>query len=467
MKQATTLVAIIVLLAVGLGFVMGAWSPLIVGVGFNPDTQTSCAVDAEGGGQFPDVPTDAVKRGEIFDKSTLYYSWLHTGASQSLGVAGAFSQCQGSQAIFFRVPTGARYSWEINNGGGLERIVQDELPTGNIPFSGGFTDSPARLAARTVVLDGNTFEDANGKEVAIRDGAVLKVTLEIAVSRDWFNIASDQVQLRSAIPEVRWDREIYEIGDTATVRWRIPVVQIEGTPAYHLSISTMNDAAPVGSWSQVPLSSLTGTASVTVTEGMYDPGNINRLRAEVFSQIVRAGIQDTAVVDDIQKAPQLLSVQITPREPREGDEVTVTIDAAPNVGTGSPIVKYYLLASIDGAVIYDSFSTDNVIKLRASRTGVLTAEASAIDAEGRTSRVARVQATVGNVIVDCEVYPDLPKCKSPLAGIPWALIAAGLVFVLGLLLILPTVRNPRVFAIALGLLAVVAVGVYYVVSVSL
>lgn len=476
-KQTWVLIAI--LLAPLLIIVLASSARFAVTLSYNPDTQSYCVGwdgSIGGGGQFPDpnIPADIVKRGELFDADKYYVSWAIDGLSESIAVGGAVrSHCRGN--IFTAGTTDIRYQFSINTGSGFELMQQDDFPSGYIEINvgGGGAVYDQSVPARVVHIDGTTYRSALGQTKPIIDGSILRVELwqrdsgAPGVSPVWAVGARDEAQLKSAVPAVSWEQDLYQIGDSARVHWTVPVTLVDGVAAYYLTITNMNTGLSIGDWNQKALTTTSGVAEVAVTSAYFVTGGINRIRAEIYSQIFRAAISDTATIDDINKAPIVNSVSFNLPEFREGDQVIVTISASPNPSTASPIAKYYLLASVGGDKLYDAFSTSNRISFIASRTGVLSAEATAIDQAGRSSAVARIQATVGNVIVECEAYPDLPKCKPGGGG------AADIGFVIGIVLlvtgillivfngILPLPMWARILLIAVGAILVL-IGGYFI-----
>src|SRR3990170_1949507 len=116
------LLAIMVLLAIGFGFLLG-FPGLTIG-GFNPDSQQICGLHWAGFGQYPDVPGDRTKIGEFFSRDKTYLSWTQTGTSIPFSVAGHLKGCS---TTLSQTAEKARYTFEINNGiGGLQSFRFDD-----------------------------------------------------------------------------------------------------------------------------------------------------------------------------------------------------------------------------------------------------------------------------------------------------------------------------------------------------
>lgn len=416
-KQTIGLLALIVI-PLTVALVASGWF-LAVGLTYEPDTQSYC-IDNNiyGGGGFPDVPGQTVKRGELFDGSSYYYSWALDGTSGSIAIQGSWAKvCPGNLNQFFDSPTKLRYFFTINNGKGFVPMKQDDFPGGFIELA---NPGPGNLQARTVHIDGISFmtpgQDGKDVEVGINDGAIMRVELQAGYTPlfgsccEWKLIAKDETQLLSALADVTRGADQYEVGQTGRFTWQIPVATVDGVAAYYLSVINENDLSAVGGWDRRPLTTLTGAADFEVTSGLFVPGQANRVRARLYSQVFQADVTDVTVIDDLELAPKVTSVSFNAKEFREGDQVVVTYTATPNPTSKSPIVRYHILAHIGGFEAYDQDTTSTQVSFIASRTGILYAEVTAYDEEGRPSPVFEVAATVGNVIVDCEVHPELAQC---------------------------------------------------------
>lgn len=387
---------------------------LQVGVLFNPDTvQIADNHSVCAWGVFP----DGKPAGGIFDTDHYYFSWSMTGTSETIAVSARTAYCPGAGEI---VAIGTsfqkfRYAFYANNGDGWRTFKQDDVPNGFIEFDTVTNYDKYTAPARVIKIDGVTFKDENGKELPIRDGTVLRVDIQIGRQplfggMEWWLIGQDSAQLRSALAQVQRGKDQYQVGETGRFSWVIPVASVDGVAAYYLSITNENDGSVVGGWDRKPLTSLTGAAEFQVTSGMFVAGQANRVRARLYSQVFQADITDVTVIDDAGLAPKVTSVTFNAKEFREGDQVVIKYTATPNPTSQSPIVRYHILAHIEGFVVYDQDTNSTQVSFIATRTGVLSAEVVAYDKAGRPSPVFEIAATVGNVIVDCEVHPELPQC---------------------------------------------------------
>jgi len=469
MKQVTTLLIVSVVLAVFLGFVLG--NPLLVILNAETDTKSYCDTgdtDYYGAGQYPDD--------ELLSTDKVWLSWVSDGTGVPFSVAGKYKRCAGA---WYANSYGNRYVFSLDVGDGFKGFAQDDFPNGFIAppnadqgllikGEGGWSRG---VDAREIRLDGTTVRFLDDSDPAsIVDGAVLRVQLQVKYqhlfqAETWGTIAQDEATLRYGIPTLTRGAELYEVGETWEFRWSgLPFTETEdGTTAYYMTVTDLNTNAPLAGWDRRPLDATSGIASGIVTAGMFKLQGANAIRAEVYSPVFRASVTDSSVIDDKDLAPTLDTLEWNQPEFREGDTITVTYSATPNPSTGKAITRYHVLINIDGAILFDQDTTGTSVSVSASRTGNVYGEVRAYDEDGRPSATRQIQATVGNVIDICEVKPDLPQCVGQGSG--WvAIVAALAVFVLGLLLILPKAGNPRVFLIALLMLAGVAAGVYFLVG---
>ena len=433
-----------------------------------------------GGGQFPSQSgtgngPQTGQIGEIFEKTNAYYSWTDQGQGEAVLVEGQLYAC-GPTGIAPPTIQQVKYHFTISTDLGISwhEFRQTDDPTGYLTYTGTYTPtwSPSGwkpLPTGVIRIHGVTYQDESNQERPIVDGAWLRVDVDVSTSTDGTNLygpmASDILQLHSGLPAVQWTQDLYQIGQTATVHVDVPALQVGGSTAYYLTILNMNTNSAIGSFSSQPVAQLHGQSSFTVTASMFDPGNINRLRAVVSSQIFNANMQDTATIDNTSLAPILNSVTWNKPLYREGDLVVINITASPNPVSKSPIVKYYVLAHVGGIKYFDGFSTSSSIQFTAANAGPLTVEATAIDQAGRSSGVGRYTETVGPAIDMCVQYPNLPECNNggggPISAL-LLLIYLGLI-VTGFVLFFIGGRLPNLIAMVLlrvGGALLILVGVF-------
>lgn len=469
--QWTLLLVFTILLSFGFGFMVGtrfsipapntATQTVPCGTysGFLANLGTTTA-----GGLFPQQSGEnevgngiAAAPGEIFEKTIYRYSWTDDGQGEAVIVEGRILGC----GIVGGWTTGARYAFFISSDGGQhwDPFKQSDLggTDGNeLEYTGAsnpgvgtyvcapgqnsqwcITQGQAKMPTGIMRIHGVNYLDAKGASKPIIDGAWLKVVIQVQANQ-WFDMAYDIAQLKSAMPTVQWTQDLYQIGQVATVRVDVPITQTTDSQgnhtAYFLTVLNMNDNSVVGSYSSAPITQLHSQVGFTVTAAMFQPGNINRLRAEVDSQIFRAQMQDTATIDNTSLAPTLKSVTWNQPFYREGELVVINVTAEPNGVTHSAIAKYYLLAHVGGIKYYDEFiagasGNSATAQFTAANAGALTVEVTAIDTAGRSSAVGRYTVNVGAAIGVCTQYPNLPECTGGNRGLfDWGIVI--LVFLL-------------------------------------
>lgn len=443
------------------------------------DTDTvgvnGCGIGGEnaiGGGQFPDVPTDSRKVGELASVSVLYYSWFQDGESYPLTVQGNIQQrtCNGNIGH----PEGAYYRFSYSTDGRKwVAFTNDRNPSGSVKVDtpgGGIAGKSWTAPAYVYTIDGYEFfpctypadtdssayyvsknvltctgDDAN--PVGIEDGAALRVEMftyqrtQFEGEGFWRLFATDEVVLRSAIPEVRFEKAAYKVGETARVTWEVPATtNADGKCAYFLSVLNLNTNAPVGGYDRKCLTSTTGVATISVDASFFTnaEGCQNRLRAIIYSTLIRADLDETAIQSetklDVGAAPKVTSVTFDHAEYFEGDVATVTISYE---GT---VTKVHLTAHIGGLVVYDkdvnltanSTAKSVTISFSLPITGVLETKSTAYN-NCQPSEVYTAVASVGNVLPDyCVLFPNHPACTT---GTPtdWVKTALAILGVLGVL----------------------------------
>jgi hypothetical protein len=444
-KLSLQLTAIILGLAFSLGFLVG--SPLLhLDVPYDPDTQTVGEFyDLCFGGSFldPSIPADSRKIGEIASRDVTYLSWVVDGTSLPVSVSATSWKCRAGLGT---TPVAHRYQFDIRNGlaSSYQTMHQDDFADGYIQIAGGefYRTQPSPVSVREVSIDGTTYENDKGDEITIESGAVLRITFVVGIRQlggigaccDWFGVAYDEVRLISGIPHVQRGADQYEVGETGQFRWEIPFVEtIGGGSAYYLTLTDENTGRALEGWDRKPLAAKDGVATFSVTADLFSTaaGARNAVRARIHSPLFLADVEDVTVIDDKDLAPRVLAVDLNQREYREGDPITLTISAAPNPVTREAIVRYHVLLHIGGDILYDEDTSSSTVSAIASRTGILEGEVVAYDASSRPSPIFEVQATVGNVVADCERYPSLPQC-GPLED-PTQLVVVIVFAVIGLI----------------------------------
>jgi len=432
-------------------------------------------IELRGYGQFRDLDTDSVKRGEIYSSTRLWYAWFKDGESRPVTVEARLKDCPQISGPGILAIDQVYYVFSIDNGDGRGRtgFVNDRVPASvhrrdlNIP--NGALD--VALGSFSLIIDGFQYKPCDlGSRlscepfssqgwVTIRDGAVLRV--DVYVERRGFPaygpvlVARDEINLRSAIPEVSWSSRAYSIGDTAIANWEIPIVNDEaGNPAYFLSVLDMNTNSPIAGWNRKPLTSETGQARIPVTSAMFSNDAAtcqNQLRAVIYTQIVQADLESTAVQAPfdaslgIGEPPKVTSVTFDRAEYFEGDTIVISY-----AGTGT-ITKWHVTAHIGGLVLYDKDTNDTQISIVGSTTGFLEVEVTAVN-ECQPSEVRKETVTVGEVLPDyCQAFPEHPACKVGANDAAIMFLILGIVLVVAGVLIMVGLGPRHVLFVILGL----------------
>jgi hypothetical protein len=463
---AVLVVAILLGAYFGGGFLFAA-APLALPV--NTATQThpqfnwQAGSGACGGGQNPPVSGENLGAtrgwdwedngfGEIFSQDKFYISWNSVGGvSESVNVAATIFACdKGDWSPLFENPKSVyRYQLTINNGNGFVPFINPSVPPDAFQSSTGLTWSALAgnvlpLQGFNFKINGYSFTNPSGEQEDIKDGAILQVDILITKNTgEWVSAGTDQTVLRSGLASVQWGATQYQVGQTASVSWQVPVTSLGGgtNNAYTLSIIDTNTGNALSEYDYRPITSTFGKASFVVTNSMFALGSSNRLRAIVSSAILNADIKDTTTIDDANLAPLVTDVTFNQALYHEGDSVVISYAASPNPTTESPIVKYHVLAQIAGAIMYDQDTSDTTVSFVAGSTGFLVVQVTAYDSAGRPSGVYTVTETVGNPVDMCKVFPNAPDCGGGGRGgggvfwWVWTMTAAIVSFIAGALLI--------------------------------
>jgi hypothetical protein len=461
-------------------------------VGERADTDTvgyeGCGAggeDAIGGGQFPDLPSDGRRRGELLSDARLWYSWFLDGESRPVTVAGKLSRC-GELGI--GPPEGVFYRFSYSEDGITWQGFsgQDRIPSGVVRLEGGgggFAPTEWNAPSYVFTLDGyeftpctwgsdtdgsphyvsrSVFSCTEGTRKTIRDGAALRVEMytfqrtQFEGEGFWRLFAKDEINLRSAIPEVTWSSRAYKIGDTAVANWEIPVVNDEaGNAAYFLTVLDLNTNTPIAGWNRRPLTSETGQARIPVTSAMFsnDASSCqNRLRAVIYTQIIQADLEDTAVQASpdallgVGAAPTVSGVTFDKEEYFQGDTVRISF-----AGEGT-LTKWHVSAHIGGLSVFDKDVNVTEVSFSAPTTGILEVEVTAYNV-CNPSEVYKVTAKVGNVLPDyCTAFPTHPACTGGGGNAALASLILGIVLAVGGFLVFLYLGPRHIVFVIVGLL---------------
>lgn len=436
-----------------------------------------------GKGQFPDPASDSREDGEVFTMTRLWYSWFEDGRSYPLAVEGRLRACDqiggfGSPPdnIYYRF----LYSENGNTWTGFSQGTQESLAAGvyHDTLTLGAFEKDVPLGAFSLQLDGFEFEpcafdDSKVKDIGrgpegygvqcaktgeskqIKDGAVLQVQVLVARYGAFIGFGNfepmivfqDEVELRSALPEVGWSQPGYETGQSALVEWTVPTTAYETCdangncqtrPAYFLEVRDMNTNGALPAFDRIPITARSGNAAISVSATFFSNDLAtcqNRLRALLYSELIivdqaGASVRQAETTLNI-TAPVVTGITADKDEYSEGDLVSLSWTATGNV------TKYHITAHIGGLLLLDRDTVATNASAVASATGILEVEVTAIN-RCQPSDVRKEQWTVGAVFTGlCQQFPDAEGCRDEgdlIALVVAALLIIGLFLLLAVLL---------------------------------
>jgi len=445
-----------------------------------------------GVGQFPDPANDARNVGEAFTMTTIYTAWLEDGTSQHFAAEARVRACfpgaltSGPDNFYYRF----LYS---EDGKSWEGFTQDAIPAGVYAGTlnlGDFED--AALGAYEVYIDGYEFKPCTfGGAMSctpgtatkpIKDGAALKVEVWIERRYAFLGLGNypptllfeDQVELRSALPEVTWTEGGYEVGQSAVVQYTVPTTtyqtcdgsgNCQSHTAYFFEVRNMNTNGALPGFDRIPLNVTSGSFAIPVLATYFSNDLAtcqNRLRALLYSPIIivdqaDASVQQKETVLGI-PAPIVTGIDSDKEEYQEGDLVSISWTVSGN------FTKNHVTAHIGGLVVYDRDQAGTNASFVAPRSGILEVEVTAYN-RCQPSDVKKEQFTVGNVYPGlCNLFPDLEACREADLG-HLLRVALGIIGLLVLLVLLLWVFSkidsiPPLAQIGLPVLVVVVLAAY-------
>ena len=371
------------------------FTPLTIGVpvSVNENTEEIQAGGLVGSGSTSFLNA-AGEPGELLDGTQYITSWMaDSGDSEKIVTEGRYRAIP-LQAAFVR---GCQYTTSLNIGlGWVPAANPNQEVACPAPGFDEFVNIP--LATRTLhspLIGG------------------IRVELQLYISFDptgiispftWQAVARDEAHLRTGTGDVAFDKPTYGIGQTAIIRFDVGYASSQkdgGTWTIQLfDPPDRGTLLPIMEWAIGP-----GPARSSVTHTWdaadFVSGTSNIFTVKLLNTIVGVKDDDTAVVDDINLAPTIVSISVAPPGTRKaGDVMTVTTTAIPNDLTGLPIVEYFFhIRSGPSNVIVDGWQVSNVFTFTIQSDGDIQINACVRDSE-RTSCGIRV-----NVIVE---EPDNP-----------------------------------------------------------
>ncbi len=362
---------------VSVGLQVGAFV-IAVPVIVNTETQDLEAGGIEGTGS-------SSFDGELLDGTQYITSWMANGDSEKLVAQGAYAP-RLFQAAFIR---GCRYFWSLNTGLGWNAMAEP-IQEVVCPTSAGATLVIVPVAQR--VLHSPLV------------GGV-RVELQLSLSFDptgiispftWQTVARDEAHLRPGVGDIGFSSPLYAIGETAVIRYDVGYassVRDGGTWSIQLFEPRDRGGAVVRTW--VANDNTRGQVEYTFVVTDFVAGESNVFAVKLLNTITGVKDDDAAVVDDIDLAPQISSVTVTPVGTRSvGDQMTVTIHASANERTGLAIKEYYFhVRSGPSTVVVDGWQASNVFVFSIQNDGDIQVNGCVRDAE-RSNCFRRINVQV-------------------------------------------------------------------------
>ena len=323
--------------------------------------------------------------GELLDGTQYITSWREQGDSEKLVAEGAYTP-RLFEAAFIR---GCRYFWSLNTGLGWNPMAEP-IQEVVCPTSAGATLVGLPVGER--VLHSPLV------------GGV-RVELQLFLSFDptgiispftWQNLARDEAHRRPGVGDIGFSSPLYAIGETAVIRYGVGYassVRDGGSWSIQLFEPRDRGGAVVRTW--VVNDNTRGQVEYTFIGTDFVAGESNIFAVKLLNTITGVKDDDAAVVDDFDLAPQISSVTVTPVGTRSvGDQMTVTIQAAPNERTGLAIQEYYFhVRSGPSNIIVDGWQASNVFVFSIQNDGDLQFNVCVRDAE-RTNCARRIDVQV-------------------------------------------------------------------------
>lgn len=446
-------------------------------------------------GAFPDLDRDARKQGELFTRTVAYYSFDPLGESLPITVQGVIQSCTSKSLEDFFIGLWGfgdiqityAYVFFIDNGDGFKPLyASNDIPEGKaaftFPLRGLTAVTRYPFDAFEFQIDGYEFCNvpivegkqcpADERELIVH-GAVLKVAVVLGTTKHTdSHFALDELNLFSARGTCTWERDAYQVGETAVLNCDVPVVFDErGVPMFYLTVVDENTNRAVGGWDDKPLREKGVRISIPVTADLFQ-GNgtcVNRLFARLSTQLVTVAGKRTSIQPDAVALrasggtpPTVETITFNADEYFEGDTVKVSWT------TSGKVTKVFVAARIGPfeRTFWFNGSDPGAVSFVAPITGMLQVEVVAY-ADCLPSAVKTEYIGVGNrQPAYCTSHPDDPACRVADNAGAIAILVALVFGALAFLYVFVTVHKPLPLKLALALVAavVVAVVVYLVVA---
>ncbi|HLB67920.1 MAG TPA: hypothetical protein VJN63_05595 [Thermoplasmata archaeon] len=449
MKQATLLIGIIVLMAIGLGFVVGSPFLTLIG-GVDVDFKSYEAKDhwagVACGGNNPTRSAD----GLLLDQKEYIASWSPNLIGQRVTIAGGIQWLDRFLRISYVDKLRVQLTIDLMDGKGEQVVLDTEVAA-----STAFTVP----LARTTFCYPTSYWDIvspDGKTV-IPEGSVLHASWWYHEFIDaWYLVGEQRSVLHTGIGILNRNQDQVTVGETACFTWHVGYV---------------SDPVTKRGWSAHVVSGAQGYKTVagpqvlTDTDGQvcYKTSDAdfssatpnNELRAFLKNELWDKSFDITTTITAALKAfaPTCTIKGTSPQSPRQGDQVTVSFECKPASAKAEDRIKLIKVLYGWGGIDQEAQvgPTDTSYSFVAAQSGYV-----------RWEVIAYTNGNVPSGTKSVDIQIEHQKSREFITDtIPWALIAAAVVFILGLLFILPKAKDTKIFLLLLIFLGIIASAAYY------
>jgi len=339
MKLPTMLLAIMVLLAIGFGFLLG-FPGLIAGA--NTTTQSQSNAGWHGEGQLPGSGGTTTSGGrELLDDDEYVLSWSPDLNGQRITLGGKGIADHGFPAACI-MDVGA---WEY-------RLFYEPGHTAAATLQ---STASGWIATNTVLIETRDFIPKG----RISEGILQAELWGHCAGGSFVPLAVDQAYLLSGIGSINRVRDQVQIGQTASFSWRIPYVTDDATGrGWAVDIFSRAQAKTVVG--PMTLEDLSGSVSYQTVAADFSAslGTPNELVATLRNELWDKSYDVTTTIDIAGQGPTLTITGFTPENPKQGDSVTVAWTATPNPDTKQPIDRIIIKYGFGGVDAEQELSAD-------------------------------------------------------------------------------------------------------------
>lgn len=328
-KQFTILILIVLLLAVGFGFLLGFPG---LQVGANTTTQSVSNAGWRGEGNYPGGGGTTVTGGhELLNDDEYVLSWSTSLEGQRISVMGKGIAEHGFPAACIMDVGAWEYRLFYEPGHTQAAVLQ--------------SSASGWLATDTVLIEPRDFVP-KGK---VTEGILQAELWGHCAGGSFVPLAVDQAYLLSGIGSIDRSVDQAAIGETASFSWRVGYVTDDAT-GRGWSVDIYSQAQAKTVVGPVEIKDLSGKVSYTVTSADFSSslGKRNELRATLRNELWDKSYDVTTTIDEPGKGPTLTITGFEPKEPAQGDTITVTWTVTPNADTKAAIDRIIVQTGFGG-----------------------------------------------------------------------------------------------------------------------